>query len=196
MKRILGLLITAALLMTACAARQNREDRAEALQSRYAGLTSCTARVEAAAVKETETLHFTLDAVRSGDATRVSVLAPEELAGVAATVRRDGGLTLEFDGMVIDAGSALPGVSALDAFDIVLDAAARGYVTERSMERFGDVGDALRLCFETERSGKKLLVTVYFDDGDRPLYAEIEHGGEILAYLEFTSFSFGDILAS
>ena len=196
MKRIFALLTAAALLLSACAARQEADSRTDELQSRYAGAKGCSARVDAAVVRETETLRYTLDVEKNGEETRIQVLAPEELAGIGATVRYDGSLRLTFDGIVLDAGSVMPGVSALNATDIFLRAAAHGYVTERNTERFGETGDALRLCLETEQDGGKLLVAAWFDEEDRPLYAEIERGGEILTYLEFTDFTFDDILTS
>ena len=196
MKRIFALLTAAVLLLSACAARQEADNRTDELQSRYAEAGGCSARVDAAVVRETETLRYTIDVEKNGEETRVRVLAPEELAGVGATVRHDGELCLTFDGIVLDAGSAMPGVSALNATDILLRAAAHGYVTERSTESFGEEEDALRLCLETEQDGEKLLVAAWFDGEDRPLYAEIERGGEILAYLEFTDFTFDDILTS
>ena len=195
MKRIFALLAAAALLLSACAARQGADSRADELQSRYAGVEGCSAQVEAAVVRETETLRYTLNVEKTVGETRVRVAAPEELAGVGATVGDDGALRLTFDGIVLDAGSIMPGVSALNATDIFLRAAAHGYVTERNTERFGEV-DALRLCLETEQDGEKLLVTAWFDEADQPLYAEIECGGEILVYLEFTDFTFDDILTS
>lgn len=195
MKRIFALL-TAMALLTACAARQEADSRADELQARYAAMEGCSAQVDAAVVRETETLRYTLGVEKREGETRVRVLAPEELAGVGATVRDDGALRLTFDGTVLDAGSVMPGVSALNATDVFLRAAAHGYVTERNSERFGETEDALRLCLETEQDGEKLLVTVWFDETDRPLYVEIESGGEILAYLEFTDFTFGDILPS
>ena len=195
MKRFFALLTVTALL-TACAAQGEADGRAAALQARYAEAAGCSARLDVAVVRETETVRYTLDVAKTEEETHIRVLAPEELAGVGATVLHDGALRLTFDGTVLDAGSAVPGVSALNAADIVLRAAAHGYITERSTERFAETGDALRLCFETEQDGEKLLVTAYFDETDRPLYAEIERGGEILAYLEFTDFTFDDILAS
>ena len=194
MKRFFALL-AAALLLTACAARQEADGRADALQARYAEAAGCSARLDVAVVRETETLRYTLDMTKTEEETRIQVLAPGELAGVGATVEDDGALHLTFDGIVLDAGSAMPGVSALNAADIFLRAAAHGYITERNTEQFGET-DALRLCLETEQDGEKLLVTAYFEETDRPLYAEIECGGEILAYLEFTDFIFNDILTS
>ena len=157
-------------------------------------MSGCIARLNVRIAREEADESYTLDIERSGDGTRVTVVAPEALAGVTARVEKDGALQLQFNGTILDAGAAAGGVSALNAADIVLDAVAGGYVTEQSTERFGDVSDALRLCFETAANGETLLVTVCFYEEGTPIYAEIERGGEILAYLEFTDFAFGDIL--
>lgn len=188
MKRIL-FCFAAALLLTGCAARQS-DARADAIQARYAAMGGYAARVETAVVRETETARYALEVVGDGESTRVTVLAPEELAGVAATVEGDA-LTLTFDGMALDAGSVDPGVSALNAVDVALRAAAEGWIVEQNAERFADV-DALRLCFETERGGEPLRVAVWFNEQGLPLYAELERGGAVVAYLEFTDFALYD----
>ncbi len=197
MKRsILTLLTIIALTLTACAAQREEKDRTEQLQARYAGMTDCAARVEVSDVHGGETLRYTLDVSRKNGETHVEVLSPEELAGVGAVIENGEQLTLRFEGTMLDAGSVGRGVSALNATDVFLRAVANGCVTERSMERLDGETDALRLCFETEREGDKLFVTGYFDGEGLPLYAEIEHDGEILADLEFTDFTFRDILTS
>ncbi|MBQ9647699.1 MAG: hypothetical protein IJV43_04965 [Oscillospiraceae bacterium] len=190
MKRFFALL-AAALLLTGCAA-ERADSRVSDLQRAYAATGGCDARVEVAVSDEEETRRYTLDVAKDGDKTRVTVLEPEALAGVAAAVSGDA-LALEFDGMVLDAGGAGSGVSAVNATEIVLRAAASGYVTERNSERYADT-DALRLCFETEQNGEMLYVTAYFDAANAPLYAEIARDGKVLAYLEFTDFAFHDII--
>ncbi len=192
MKRILAALALAALL-TGCAARETGS-RAEELQKRYAETAGICARVEATVANGEERLRYTLAAERTDGETRVTVLEPEALADVSAVVRDDDALSLEYDGMVLSAGSTGETVSAANCVSIFLHAAAEGLVTERGVERAAETPDALRLCFETEHAGGKLLVTAWFGEDDAPLCAEIERDGEILAYLEFTDFSFGDIL--
>ncbi len=190
MKRIAAFL-TVALLLAGCSARQT-DARTEALQERYAAMEGCGAHAAVTVLgEEDETLRYLLELTHSGDETRVAVREPEELADVIAGIRGER-LELSFDGMVLDAGSVDPRVSALNCFDLFLHAAAEGSVTERSEEDLADTQDALRLCFETEQDGEKLLVTAYFDAEDRPLSAELERGGKILAYLEFTDFYFCD----
>ena len=164
------------------------------LAAKYAALSGCDARVAVTVACDGETRQYTLDIAKDGDETRVTVLEPEALAGVSAVVSGDA-LSLAYDGMVLDAGSADERISAVNAADILLRAAASGYVTERNTERYEDT-DALRLCFETEQGGETLRVTAWFDAADRPLYAELERGGAVLAYLEFTDFVFHDIITA
>ncbi|MBE6908470.1 MAG: hypothetical protein E7474_02530 [Ruminococcaceae bacterium] len=192
-------IVLAALLLlslTACAAEERPDTAAEELQEKYARMSGCTARLRAAVATEEETRRYVLDVSCDAEETRVTVLEPEEISGICARISRADGLSLEYSGMVLDAGSAAGGVSAANCADVFLRAAAEGFVTERGRERFGDTDDALRLCFETEYGGEKLLVSAYFDAEDAPLYAEIEKDGKILAFLEFTDFTFGDILSS
>ena len=188
MKHKLVLTLAAALLLTGCAAQSDA--REQALQARYAAMGGYAARVEAAVVRERETARYALAVENDGEATRVTVTAPEALAGVRATVAGDA-LTLSFDGMTLDAGSLDPDISAVNAVDVALRAAAEGWIAERNAERFEDA-DALRLRFETELDGEPLYVTAWFNELDMPLYAELERGGEVLAYLEFTDFAFYD----
>lgn len=193
MKQLCALLALLTLLLTGCAAEQ-ADTRAETLQQKYADLNGCAARAVVAVARDGETRQYTLDIAKDGDETRVTVLEPEALAGVSAVVSGDA-LSLSYDGMVLDAGSADERISAVNAADILLRAAASGYVTERNTERYEDT-DALRLCFETEQGGERLYVTAWFDADDAPLYAEIERDGEVLAYLEFTDFVFHDIIST
>ncbi len=179
----------AALLLVGCAAREGA-DRAETLQQAYAAMEGCAFRAEVAVARADETLRYTLDVEKDAKATYLTVVAPEALAGIGVTVSGDD-LDLRYDGIVLDAGSADPDVSAVNAADIMLHAVASGWVAERGTERL-DNQEALRLCFETERLGKTLCVAVWFDEENAPLRAEIEDNGEILAELEFTGFVFRD----
>lgn len=192
MKRFCAFLLSI-FLLSGCAA-QKTDTRAEELQSKYDRMSGCEASVEAAIARGEETAEYTLDIEQSEGTMRVTVREPEALAGISAVVRDDDALSLVFDGMVLDAGSVEPDVNAVNAVSIFLRAAAKGYVTERSIERIGDTADALRLCFKTEHAGGTLFVAAYFDADDVPLYVEIERDGRVLAYLQFTDFSFCDII--
>lgn len=193
MKRIAAALLLCTLLF-GCAAQEPALSREEALCAHYIAAQNCTATVRAAVVTQQETLTCTLAVERQGEELAVTVLEPEEIAGVRACVHGDDVLSLEYDGMVFDALSLSPDVSAVNCAALFLRAVTEGAVVERGTESFAEEDRALRLCFALEHAGKTLHVAAYFDEADVPMYAEIEDDGKILAYLEFTSFSFNDIL--
>lgn len=193
MKRYAAMLICLAALLSGCAAERT-DTRAEDLQRRYAAMDGYAATVELTTAARDESTHYRLDVKREGEETRVTVLEPEAIAGVSAVVSGDA-LSLTYDGMALAAGGAATELNAVNGTDVVLRAAAEGFITEQNAERYGDT-DALRLCLETELNGETLYVTAYFDEQDAPLYAEIERDGWVMQYLEFTNFAFGGIVES
>ncbi|MBR0312301.1 MAG: hypothetical protein IJQ98_07915, partial [Oscillospiraceae bacterium] len=190
MKRYAAMLICLAALLSGCAAEQT-DTRAEDLQRKYAAMDGYAATVELTTAERDESTRYRLDVKSEGGETRVTVLEPEAIAGVSATVAGDA-LSLAYDGMALDAGGAATELNAVNGTDVVLRAAAEGFITEHNHERYGDA-DALRLCLETEMNGETLYVAVWFDEQDAPLYAEIERDGWVMQYLEFTNFTFGGI---
>lgn len=193
MKRYVAMLLCLAALLSGCAAEQT-DTRAEDLQRRYAAMDGYAATVELTTAERDESTRYRLDVEKKGGETRVTVLEPEAIAGVSAVVSGDA-LSLTYDGMALAAGGAETELNAVNGTDVVLRAAAEGFITEQNTERYGDT-DALRLCLETELNGETLYVTAYFDEQDAPLYAEIERDGWVMQYLEFTNFAFGGIVES
>ena len=193
MKRYVAMLLCLAALLSGCAAERT-DARAETLQQKYAAMDGYAATVELTTAERDESTRYRLDVKREGEETRVTVLEPEAIAGVSATVSGDA-LSLAYDGMALDAGGAATELNAVNGTDVVLRAAAEGFITEQNHERYGDA-DALRLCLETELNGETLHVAVWFDEQDAPLYAEIERDGWVMQYLEFTNFTFGGIVDS
>ena len=191
MKRYAAMLICLAALLSGCAAERT-DTRAEDLQRRYAAMDGYAATVELTTAERDESTRYRLDVKREGEETHVTVLEPEAITGVSAVVSGDA-LSLTYDGMAFAAGGAETELNAVNGTDVVLRAAAEGFITEQNAERYGDT-DALRLCLETELNGETLYVTAYFDANDAPLYAEIERDGWVMQYLEFTNFAFGGIV--
>ncbi|MBQ9459046.1 MAG: hypothetical protein IJU66_03855 [Oscillospiraceae bacterium] len=188
------LCLSLALALAGCAARETGE-RAESLQARYAAVPACEAAAVVSVERGEERCDYALSYAREeGGAARVTVSEPEALRGISAVIRDDDSLTLEYDGMVLDAGSLSPEICAANAVSIVLRAVGEGCVCERSVEPCADVPDALRLCFETEHAGGALRVAVFFDAQDEPLAAEIRKNNRVLLYLEFTDFRFCDTI--
>ena len=189
-----GCLLLAALALLLAGCGEKTQKSAEEWQQRYAQMQGYEALVEVSVPREDETLHYTLSLEKSGDSVRAAVIEPEELTGIAATLTGDA-LTLEYDGMALDAGTLSPRVSALNCVPLVLDGFSRAYLDSVGSETL-DGKDTLRADFSMTLGDETLGGTVWFTDGGAPVYLETSEGGKIIAAAEFTNFVFGDILPS
>lgn len=199
MRNLAALLLALSLLLPLSACRADKDaDRVAELRSLYASTEGYSAAAEVVMHDEEEALAYTLRFDADAEETRVTVLAPDLLAGVTARLAADT-LALEYDGLVLNAGGALDGVSAVSCVPLVLRAVAAGYLTEESEEEIVHSGEsvrALRLGFESEHGGAVLHCTVWFDEAREPLRAEIMENEKITAYMEFTSFDFCDTITA
>ncbi len=182
-----GMILLLCLLLTACG-ETSAEQRAEQVQESLAAMSGYRAEVKADLPRGEETLHYAFAIEHDGEETTVTLIEPQMLEGVSA-VLTDGALTLTYDGLVLDAGTAGEGVSAVNCAPLLLRAAAEGYVLRASVEAFGEEEDALFLLCESECSGEVLNYHAYFSAEGTPLYGEIEKNQEIIAFMEFTNFS-------
>lgn len=189
MKKLLFLLF-ALLLVSGCG--EKTQGRAEMLQQRYAALNGYETHLRVVIPREEETLAYTLYLTRSEDCVRAEVEAPAELAGAAATMTGSA-LTLEYDGMILDAGTLSPRVSALSAAPLLLESFAQGYLNSCGGEDL-DGAETLRADFSATQGDETLSCTLFFAADDTPVCGEIAQDGKIIAAVEFTDFHFGDIL--
>jgi len=184
------------LLLTGCGGETSQK-QASAARKPYQDMTGC--KMEAAVTCGTgseDALTFTLscDYAPEGETT-VEVLSPDTVAGVKAVLTGDQ-LKLQYEDLCLDAGTLSDEeVSPLMCPARLMSALRSGWLLEQNEEKVGEI-PCLRLCMDqTTDSGEKILSTVWLQkDGNTPVCGEIAVGDEIIFHVEFTSFSFYDIL--
>ena len=174
------------LLLTACGGGEE-ENEAARLQQQYAAVRSATMEADIVCHYDDEVREYTLLCAYTPEKSTVTVLAPENLAGISAYVE-DGMLTLSYDDLSLDAGTySAAAVSPVVALPNLMEAAAWGYPAQQSEESVGE-----RLCF---RMGCDLsdqpdtVYTTWFDkESMLPLKSEISTGDVVVFEVNWTRF--------
>jgi len=184
MKRcFLLILLCTTLLFSACGKTRGEEDyRAFAERLNTLDALSFTAQVRAE--YEHKTARFTLAYEQDSEGGRVTVIAPELIRGVSASVK-PGSATLEYDSVVLDTGSLDSfGLSPLSSIPTMLRAMRDGHVDSIGEE------DGKRMV--TLVPDEELKCSVWFNKADMcPLRAELVTDGRVTVYVEISDWKEG-----
>ena len=158
--------LAAALCLLLCGCGKKDAAEAQAVQQRYAALTGAVAEAEIVSHPEGETRSFTVRCTcdRTKDTATTTVMAPEELAGLSATVTGEK-LLIQYDGPAL----------------------AEGYVLEVGEETLEDTPCRRLTLDTTDADGEKVVCTVWLAEED-PVYAELSREGKLLLSVRFTAF--------
>lgn len=184
MKKLFALLLPCLFLLTACG---ESIQTAENIQTQYARLATAdmAAKVTCHLGEETRTYELTCTVTQDGASTTVT--APEELAGITATVTPDG-LTVTYDGTSLSAGD-LYDVCPANCLPYLLNAVADGYLLEQSTEELNGTPCYRMALDTTAKSGEKVLCTVWIDETTLiPRYAEFAQDDRVILTVELTAF--------
>ena len=168
MKRVFLMTLMTVLLLTGCgAAKQGSQDFTHWQQTLSAASEICFSAQITGEWSE-GTTSFSADVIRTGEATEVTVTAPETIAGI--TVRSAGrGGALEYDGVILELAPNVPdAISPCAAGSILLDALTRG-----NLIYSGTASDHLTAAIAAP-GGE--TVTVWRTEDNIPVYAEIARG--------------------
>lgn len=180
---ILSAVLVFAAILSSCAsgtedASQITEKMREVSSAKY--ITNVTANFPSREVK------FSLDYsyLKDGD-DRITVTAPEDVAGIALTVSQDTSY-LEFDGARLETGALNEnGFSPFSALPALITAWANGNFAEASDTRIYDT-DATLLVSRISDGDIPIEYRTWFSKDEAiPLYAEIFSDGERIIQCEF-----------
>ena len=198
MRRWLCVPMMMALLLSGCGAGETKETTADTLRGLYREMSGCT--MEALVRCDQEGLEWegslACQYLPGGEST-VEVLAPEEIAGVKAIVREED-WSLAYEGEILNilpvTEEELSGAVCLPR---LMDALREGWLLEEGRETWAEK-DCLRLRLDQTGQGEgKIISTLWLDSSDgTPVYGEVALEETTLFTVEFTAFSFCDIMSN
>ena len=184
MKKIFASLLPLLLLLTACG---DGQPTVENIQTQYAKLATADLAGKVTCHLNGETRSYELTCSVTTDGASTTVTAPEELAGITATVTADG-LTVTYDGTSLSAGD-LYDVCPANCLPYLLRAIADGYLLEQSTQEFNGTPCYRMALDTTAKSGEKVLCTVWIDESTLiPRYAEFAQDDKVIVTVEMTAF--------
>ena len=174
------------LLLTACGGGEEK-DPGTVLQQQYAAVAEATMEADVTCHYEGEERTYTLLCAYTPEKSTITVMAPDNLAGISATLEGEE-LTLSYDDISLDAGSySAAAISPVAALPKLMAAASAGYLTEQSEETVGE-RSCLRLAFDlSEEEGTRY--TTWFDQETLlPLQSEISVDGAVVFEVAWSRF--------
>ena len=173
------------LLLTACGGEE--KDPAAELQAQYANLAGAVMEAEVSCHYADEDRTYTLLCDYAPERSTVTVLSPANLAGISATVE-NGTLTLSYEDISLDAGGySAAAISPVAALPKLMEAAAAGYVTEKSEETVGE-RPCLRLACDLPDDEGSVYTTWFDQETLLPLRSEISAEGAVVFEVAWTRF--------
>ena len=174
------------LLLTACGGG-GEKDQAAALQQQYAAVSAATLEADVTCSYEGEERTYTLLCAYTPEKSAITVLAPENLTGISATLEGET-LTLSYDDVSLDAGSySAAAISPVAALPKLMEAAAAGYVSQQSVEELEE-RSCLRLSCDLDGEEGDLYTTWFDQETLLPLYSEISVDGVVVYQVAWSRF--------
>lgn len=163
------------LLLSACSRTENRMQEALNFRTQLLAASQCSFTAELTAQGEQEVFSCTLDCVlRPDGSARVTVLEPEEIAGISAEVSQEGTRVI-FDGLELDCGDLRGSVTPLGAPGLLQAAWTGGYIAAAGREEERTLVRCLLGSGREERQ-----VETWLDGDGTPVLCEIVEDGQLV----------------
>ena len=182
-------MMTLCLLLCACGGGEEEENVLD-IQGTYRSLAAASGEAALTCHYGAEERQYTLAFSWTPEESRVEVLSPETVAGVAARFEGEA-LKLEYEDLLLDAGIySDTDLTPLWAVPAAIRAIGEGYPLDWCREE-RDGAPCLRLTAETEggTGGEKIFYALWFDESGIPLDCEITVGETLVYHIAFTEFT-------
>lgn len=168
------------------------DELALSIRTEYLAMTACAATVEMTADYGQRVFEYTLSVSwQKGGETLLTVVAPEEIAGITARVQ-NGSSYLEYDGASLETGLlSAEGLSPMEAVPAIVNYILSGYIAECDFETVGESEQLWFCCRDPECSpGTGTEAAFWFDAESHDLLrAEVFSDGYTVIQCVFTDFT-------
>ena len=185
MKKVVIFILALSLLLCGCGRKE--ESAVRELQRRWAEAEQITAQAEIVLHLDGTARSFTVAVVWEPAGATTTILAPEAVAGISATVSGEE-MVLRYEGAALSV--PVPAVlSPAVCVPYLVRAVAAGYLLEYGSETIDGL-DCIRAAFDTTApDGTKILCTVWLErQSGAPNYAEFSTDGVVLLTARMLSF--------
>ena len=165
------------LLLSACGGTESRMQEALQFRTALLGAPACSFTLELTAQGENEAC-----AVSQDGTTEVTVLSPEEIAGVSAAVG-DGGAAVRYEGVRLDFGELSGSVTPVGAPGLLYAAWTGGYIAAAGQE-----DDATLTRYLLGSGSDERQVDTWFDATGAPVACEVVEGGVTVLQCRITDW--------
>lgn len=181
------------LLLSACGGGKGNlaQELALTVRTAYSAAKGCTGRMKVVADYGQRVYTYTLSLAADGQETVLTVVQPEEIAGIVARVK-PGESWLEYDGAVLETGPlSREGLTPLGAVPALLEAARSGFMESCGMELLGERQTLRVFCRDPAGTVGAGLETMLWFDADTHMLVrgEILSDGYRVILCEFEEFS-------
>ncbi len=184
MRRFATLLILFAILLGGCAGSEAAVTPAADFRAALVQAGSCRFQAEITADYGDTVQCFTLECQADAEGVlRVTVLAPETIADITATVSEGGG-SITYDGMALDFELLANGnVAPIAAPAIAVRCWLSEYIASGGMEK-----EHYRATYEKDFDEKRLTLDTWFENG-LPFLAEVCYNEQRILRMTISDFS-------
>ena len=179
------ILLCLLLCLSACGGEDNAVSTAIEFRAALVQANGCSFQAEIEADLGKETQRFTVSCDFAADGTaKLTLLAPETISGITATVTENGG-KITYDGIAVDFGLLANGeVVPAAAPAIVAQCWASEYISAAGYEE-----ELCRVTYEKGFDEKTLLMDTWFEN-EVPICAEVCYNQNRILRLTISDFHF------
>ena len=186
MRQAIVLVLMISLLLAGCSGTSGDTEKLAEFRERLGDAPTIAAVAEITADFGDSVQKYTLSYTQDERESRIEILEPELLRGVAASIGA-GGLTMEYDGLILNAGELnADRLTPVSALPTIISSILNGHIEAAWRE---EDGEKSWLCYELVVTDEATQYLWLDESGPVPFRAELRSGGRVVIECIFTEWN-------